>query len=159
MAGHDEHRYRATTIWDGAAAPTRDYESYSRDYRVEVPGRPTIGGSADAAFGGNPGLHNPEDLMVAALSACHMLWYLHLCAVKGVVVTRYEDSAEGVMVAEPGNGRFTAVTLRPIVTITADSDAAKAEALHARAHAECFIANSVNFPIHCEPTIVKADDA
>ena len=97
--------------------------------------------------------------MVAALSACHMLWYLHLCAVKGVVVTGYEDSAEGIMVAEPGNGRFTDVVLRPVVTITADSDAAKAMSLHARAHDECFIANSVNFPVRCEPTVATAGAA
>ncbi|MCP4330277.1 MAG: hypothetical protein GY791_17770, partial [Alphaproteobacteria bacterium] len=99
--------------------------------------------------------HDQRDLvlLVAALSACHMLWYLHLCSVKGVVVTAYEDRAEGTMVEEPGKGRFTEVTLHPKVEITADSDPERAAALHGRAHAECFIANSVNFPVRCEPRI------
>ncbi|MDX1422998.1 MAG: OsmC family protein, partial [Kiloniellales bacterium] len=99
------------------------------------------------------------DMLVAALSSCHMLWYLHLCAVKGVVVTHYEDTAEGIMVEEPRNGRFTHVTLRPAVMITAESDAALAKSLHERAHKECFIANSVNFPVDCKPVIAKAKAA
>ncbi|MDJ0609640.1 MAG: OsmC family protein, partial [Kiloniellales bacterium] len=114
-----------------------------------------IEGSSDPAFLGDPARHNPEDLLVAALSACHMLWYLHLCAVKGVVVTAYRDAAEGTMLEEPRKGRFTEVILRPEVTITAESDAERARQLHERAHAECFIANSVNFPVRCEPEIVS----
>jgi organic hydroperoxide reductase OsmC/OhrA len=153
-----QHHYAATTIWRNAAPDAAfTYETYSRAYRIEIDGKPPIEGSSDATFHGDPGRHNPEDLLVAALSACHMLWYLHLCSVKDVTVLAYEDPAEGVMVEAPRDGRFTEVTLRPRVTITADSDPARAEALHERAHAECFIANSVNFPVHCEPTIVVAE--
>lgn len=156
MAKRKEHRYTVKTVWTGSASgPARDYESYSRAHSIEADGKPPIPSSADPAFMGDPSRTNPEDLFVGALSACHMLWYLHLCTVKGVVVVAYEDAAEGVMVEEPRKGRFTEVTLRPAVTIAADSDAGVAEALHERAHAECFIANSVNFPVRCEPTIVK----
>jgi organic hydroperoxide reductase OsmC/OhrA len=151
-----EHRYNATTVWSGA---TTDYKDYARDHEIRVPGKPAIPASADPAFLGTGERVNPEDMLVAALSSCHMLWYLHLCAVKGVVVTHYEDSAEGVMVEERGNGRFTQVTLRPVVAITAESDAALAKSLHERAHHECFIANSVNFPVKCEPTIARAKAA
>ena len=147
------------TVWSGAAhGPARDYKTYSREHRFEIAGKPPIFGSADSAFWGDASLHNPEDLLVAALSACHMLWYLHLCTAKGVVVTAYEDSAEGIMLEEPRKGRFTEVTLRPLVTITPESDAERARQLHERAHAECFIANSVNFPVRCEPRIVKGED-
>lgn len=148
-----QHHYTAHLNWTGE---TRDYRSYSREHEVTVPGKPPLRASADPAFLGDPSCHNPEDLVVVALSSCHMLWYLHLCAVKGVVVTAYEDSAQGTMVEAPRNGRFIEVVLRPLVTITEDSDAAKAEALHERAHAECYVANSVTFPVRCEPTIRKA---
>lgn len=157
MAQGKEHRYAVTTLWSGAAqGPARDYKTYSREYRSEIAGKPALSGSADPAFMGDPALHNPEDLLVASLAACHMLWYLHLCAVKGVVITAYEDRAEGVMVAEPRNGRFTEVVLHPTVTVTPESDQALAASLHERAHAECFVANSVNFPVRCEPKIVAA---
>ena len=148
-----QHRYAVRTLWSGE---TRSYQSYSREHKIEVPGKPTIRASADPAFRGDPSCHNPEDLLVAALSSCHMLWYLHLCTIRGVVVTAYEDAAEGTMLEEPRYGRFTEVVLRPVVTITDDSDAAKAISLHERAHAECFIANSVNFPVRCAPTVRKA---
>jgi len=151
-----EHRYTATTVWSGATA---DYKTYSRAHEIRVPGKPAIAASSDAALGGNANRINPEDMLVGALSSCHMLWYLHLCAVKGVVVTAYEDRAEGVMVEEPRNGRFTEVTLRPQVTITAECDTALATSLHERAHHECFIANSVNFPVKCEPITAKAKAA
>lgn len=147
------HRYRATTLWSGA---TTGYEDFSRAHDIRTPGKPPIPASSDPAFHGDADRLNPEDMLVAALSSCHMLWYLHLCAVKGVVVTHYEDTAEGVMVEEPRNGRFTEVTLRPVVKITAESDAALAKSLHERAHHECYIANSVNFPVKCAPVIAKA---
>ena len=158
MAQGKEHHYTVKTVWTGAdEGPARDYKTYSRAYRFEIAGKPPLDGSADPAFRGDPARHNPEDLLVASLSACHMLWYLHLCAVKGVVVTAYEDSAQGTMVAEPRNGRFTEVVLHPVVTITPDSDAEAAEALHERAHAECFVSNSVNFPVRWQAKIVKAE--
>jgi organic hydroperoxide reductase OsmC/OhrA len=158
MARGHEHRYTVKTLWTGAErGPARDYAGYSRDHSFEIAGKPPIAGSADPAFRGDPARHNPEDLLVASLSACHMLWYLHLCTVEGVVVTAYEDAAEGTMVAEPESGRFTEVVLRPVVTITPDSDAAVAEVLHARADAACFVSNSVNFPVRWEAKIVKAE--
>ncbi len=155
MADPRQHRYQSRTIWRNAAPEADfDYKTYSRDYLVEIAGKPAIAGSSDPALMGDGSRHNPEDLLVAALSACHMLWYLHLCAVKGVAVVVYDDTAEGVMIEEPHNGRFTEVVLRPRVTISADSDAGRARSLHERAHDECFIANSVNFPVRCEPEIV-----
>ncbi len=149
-----QHRYEVRVSWSGE---TRSYESYSRNHTVQVPGKPAIHASADKAFRGDPGLTTPEDMLLAALSACHMLWYLHLCAVKGVVVTAYEDRAEATMVEAPRAGRFTEVLLRPVVTITRQSDANVAHSLHERAHAECFIANSVNFPVRHAPVIERAD--
>ncbi len=158
MAQGKEHHYTVKTVWTGAdQGPARDYKTYSRAYRVEIAGKPPLEGSADPGFRGDPARHNPEDLLVASLSGCHMLWYLHLCTVKGVTVIAYEDDAQGTMVAEPHNGRFTEVVLHPVVTISPDSDAQVAESLHEPAHAECFVANSVNFPVRCQPQIVKAE--
>lgn len=161
MATPKTHHYTATLVWTGADdGPARDYESYNRASETRAGprggGKPAIETSADPAFKGDGARWNPEDMLVGALANCHMLWYLHLATVKGVVVTAYEDTAEGTMVEEPRNGRFTGVTLHPKVTITADSDPALAEKLHERAHAECFIANSMNFPVACEPKIVVA---
>ena len=147
------HSYRATISWRGE---TRDYKNYSREYSVAVPGKPTYKASADAAFGGDPKLHNPEDLLLISLSTCHMLSYLAVCARIGIVVTAYEDTAEGTMAIKDKRMRFTDVLLRPRVTVEPGADVAKAEAAHARAHDECFIANSVNFPVRHEATVVHA---
>jgi len=149
-----QHRYTAKIVWSGA---TRDYKSYARAHTVEIAGKPPIPYSSDPAFNGDPERHNPEEMLVAALSSCHMLWYLHLCAVKGVVVTSYIDAAEGTMLEEPLGGRFTDVVLKPVITLTPESDEAVAASLHERAHAECFIANSVNFPVRCAPSFVKSE--
>ncbi|MFQ5520678.1 MAG: OsmC family protein, partial [Candidatus Methylomirabilia bacterium] len=101
---------------------------------------------------GDPSRYNPEELLVAALSACHMLWYLHLCTDAKIIVTDYMDHASGTMVlTADGSGHFTAVVLKPSVTIQRGGDVTLAERLHARAHQLCFIANSVNFPVRCEP--------
>ena len=150
------HTYTATVTWTGNRGEgTRRYRGYGREHDIACPGKPVIRGSADPAYLGDPARHNPEDMLVAALSACHMLWYLHLCARAGVVVTAYRDSTEGVMRTHAdGAGEFTKVTLRPRVTITRDSDAAAAERLHERANAMCFIARSVNFPVGHAPEIV-----
>ena len=121
-----EHTYSATVTWTGNRGDgTSGYKAYTRDHDIACPGKPVIRGSADPAYRGDAGRHNPEDMLVAALSACHMLWYLHLCSAAGIVVTAYEDEAEGVMRTHPpeGAGEFTRVTLRPRVTITAESDA------------------------------------
>jgi organic hydroperoxide reductase OsmC/OhrA len=149
------HRYRASVVWTGnLGAGTKSYRAYERSYEVRCLGKPPIIGSADLAFRGNPGMHNPEELLVASVSACHMLWYLHLCAAAGVVVSAYEDAVEGSMTEDAdGAGRFTAMTLRPRVTLARGGDTALAQRLHASAHEKCFIANSVNFPIRVEPAV------
>lgn len=149
-----EHRYSVDVVWTGNRGDgTRTYQGYGRDHEIRVAGRPVIAGSSDAAFRGDAGKHNPEDMLVASLSSCHMLWYLHLAADAGVVVTHYTDHAEGTLIVDAQGGRFSEVVLRPEVTIAA-GDSAKAAALHDDAHHACFIANSVNFPVRCEPRIV-----
>ena len=148
------HEYRAHVLWEGAASgPATSYASYSRLFRAEIPGKPTMLGSADAAFRGDPKLYNPEDLLLVALSSCHMLSYLALAARKRIVVTAYEDEAKGTIIVERGAGRFTEVMLRPVVTIRAGCDEALALALHRDAHQECFIAASMNFPVWHEAEI------
>ncbi|MFP2907260.1 OsmC family protein [Pyxidicoccus sp. 3LFB2] len=153
MSGH-EHRYTVALKWTGnTGSGTSSYRGYERAHELSVEGKPVIPGSSDPAFRGDPKRWNPEELLVASLSACHKLWYLHLCATAGVVVTDYVDAAEGLMAEDAeGSGRFTRVVLRPRVTIAAGSDREKAHALHHEAHAKCFIANSVNFPVTHEPT-------
>ena len=151
------HRYRVDVVWTGnRGSGTDGYRNYSRNHVIRVPGKPDLAGSSDPTFRGDATRHNPEDMLVAALSTCHMLSYLHMATVAGVVVTDYRDNAEGTMVTEGDGGHFTEVVLRPVVTITAASDPAKAEAAHEAAHHACFIANSVNFPVRCESRIVVA---
>lgn len=152
------HHYATSTLWTGnLGSGTSSYRAYSREHEISAPGKATLQASADPAFRGDPALYNPEDLFLASLSSCHMLWYLALCAQAGVTVTDYRDEARGEMEELPvGSGRFTEVTLRPTVTITADSDPDKATELHHQAHDNCYIANSVSVPVRCEPTIVRA---
>jgi len=151
------HHYRVDVEWTGnRGSGTDGYRNYSRDHVIRVAGKPELAGSSDPTFRGDAARHNPEDMLVAALSACHMLSYLHMATVAGVVVTAYTDAAEGSMVTEGDGGRFVEVVLRPTVTISATSDPARAEAAHETAHHACFIANSVNFPVRCEPRIVIA---
>ena len=149
-----EHHYSSHLVWTGAAqGPTKDYASYARDYVVRIPGKPELTGSSDPLFRGDPKRHNPEDWLLAALSACHMLTYLALCARKGLQVLSYEDEAGGTMALEGGGGHFTEVVLRPKVTLAAGSNAQAATALHEDAHKHCFIAASVNFPVRHEPKV------
>ena len=152
------HRYEATLNWTGAAkGPTESYASYSRDYEVTIPGKAVLHGSADPTFRGDSARHNPEDLQVIALSACHMLTYLAVCSRGGVKVLSYEDHADGQMELRDGKIRFTRVTLRPRVVIDRGSDPQRARELHEQAHEECFIASSVNFPVGHEAEIVVAE--
>lgn len=151
-----EHRYQVGLTWENATSGTVDYRSYSRDYRLRVAGKPDLVGSADPTFRGDPARHNPEDLLVGALAACHMLSYLALCARHKVTVTAYRDDASGTMVTDArGAGRFAEVVLRPRVTIAPAGDAALAGSLHERAHRDCFIAASCNFPVRCQPVIER----
>jgi organic hydroperoxide reductase OsmC/OhrA len=133
---------------------TSGYRDYRRSHDISGAGKETINGSSDPLFRGDAKRWNPEELLVASLSACHQLWYLHLCADAGVVVEAYEDEAQGVMEeAEDGGGRFVEVILRPRVRIAWGSDKTRALSLHLQAHAKCFIARSVNFPVRCEPVL------
>lgn len=147
------HAYAVSVEWTGnTGVGTANTRAYARDHDIKIAGKPTLAGSSDPGFRGDPSRHNPEDLLVASLSACHMLWYLGIAAAAGVVVIGYVDHAEGVMVEEPnGSGRFVSVTLRPEVTLAPGGDAGRAQSLHAEAHAKCFIANSVNFPVDHAP--------
>ncbi len=148
------HHYRLAVDWTGNLGQgTAGYRAYGRDHEISAPGQPPIPGSADPAFRGDAARWNPEQLLLASLSACHKLWYLHLCADAGVVVTAYHDDATAVMCeAADGGGQFVEAVLHPMVTLAPDSDVALAESLHEAAHAKCFIARSVNFPIRCEAT-------
>jgi organic hydroperoxide reductase OsmC/OhrA len=149
------HRYETTVVWTGNRGEgTASYRSYGRDHIVTADGRPAIACSSDPVFRGDPERWNPEQLLVASLSQCHLLAYLHQCAVSGVVVMAYEDRAEGEMKeTEDGGGRFTEVTLRPVVTVADPSMSEVALDLHDRAHDLCFIASSVSFPVRHEPEI------
>lgn len=150
------HTYRATIRWTGNLGEgTREYRGYSRDHTIEAPGTPPILATSGNSPRSDPSRHNPDELLVAALSSCHMLWYLHLCSTRGIVVTSYEDRAEGMLVLEAdGGGAFTGATLRPRVVIS-EGDADLAQKLHEEAHRLCYVARSVRFPVTCEPTVVR----
>ena len=156
-----EHAYTVTVTWTGNnGSGTSAYRAYARRHEIKAVGKAAIPASSDLAFRGDASRYNPEELLVASLSSCHMLWYLHLCAVNGVVVVSYEDCAEGVMVEQPGGeGRFTEVVLAPEIVLAPGSDPSRAHALHAEAHAKCFVANSVNFPVRHEPVIRVAAES
>lgn len=148
-----DHAYSVTVTWTGnRGTGTSAYRDYERAHELNVPGKPPIPGSSDTAFRGDKSRWNPEEMLVGSLSTCHMLWYLHLCAVDGIAVHAYQDIAEGVMIEAPdGGGRFKEVVLQPEIELPPGTDLARAAALHEAAHTHCFIANSVNFPVRCEP--------
>ena len=148
---HDHH-YAAHLTWTGAAAGgTTSYRAYSRRHQVSVEGKPVLDLTADPVFRGDPAILNPEDLLLAGLSSCHMLTYLALAARQGLVVVAYEDQATGTMREVGTGGHFTEVVLNLVVTIApgkdAAQDAALAEHLHEQAGRDCFLAASMNFPV------------
>ena len=149
------HHYTTSLTWTGNKGEgTASYKAYDRDHVHSVAGKPDIPGSSDPSFRGNPSRYNPEELLVASLSSCHMLWYLHLCSVNNIVVVDYRDKAEGIMMEKAdGSGYFKEVTLRPVVTITDAARMEKAKELHHEANKYCFIAQSMNFPVHHEPEL------
>ncbi len=153
MVEHNHH-YTVKVTWTGnRGAGTSGYREYDRDHVISAEGKPDIVGSSDPAFRGDPKRWNPEELLLASISACHKLWYLHFCAVSGVVVSDYVDEPEATMVLKKdGAGNFTEAVLKPVITL-AKGDPQTARELHAEAHDKCFIAASVNFPIRVEPTI------
>lgn len=149
-----EHHFACRLNWTGAKnGGTTSYDSYSREYEIALENKPILRGTAAVAFGGDASLYNPEDLLMAALSACHFLSYAALCARKKIVLISYEDDATGKMeMARAGKIRFTEVLLKPRAVI-ASGDLERAKKLHDNAHAECFIASSVNFPVRHEAIV------
>lgn len=151
---NQDHTYSLLTTWSGnQGVGTKDYQSYSRDHTVQVNKKPILYFSSDPMFRGDASKYNPEELFLASLSSCHMLWYLHLCAVNQIVVEAYEDHAEGTLsIDADGGGRFTGVQLNPSVTLQSGSNEELAKSLHEQANTKCFIANSCNFEVthHCE---------
>jgi organic hydroperoxide reductase OsmC/OhrA len=153
------HTYTCDLTWTGnTGTGTSSYTAYARDHVFSGAGKPDLPGSSDPAFRGDAARYNPEELLVAAVASCHMLWYFHLCADAGVTVLAYRDQPTGTMVEDAvKGGYFTKVVLRPLVRIAKGGDVAKARDLHKRAHEKCYIANSVNFPVDCEPQIVVGE--
>jgi organic hydroperoxide reductase OsmC/OhrA len=153
------HTYEIRTTWRGnRGSGTSSYTAYSRDHEIAIAGKAApLPGSSDAAFRGDASRYSPEELLVSALSGCHMLWFLHLCADAGISVTAYEDSAHGVMRENAdGSGAFVDVVLNPEVSLADASRTDEAEQLHHKAHAMCFIARSVNFPVSVRPAWIRS---
>jgi len=153
-----QHHYTTHITWTGnRGTGTSGYRSYGREHVLAIDGKADIACSSDPAFNGDPSRHNPEEFLLASLSSCHMLWYLHLCSDAGVIVTSYIDQAKGLMEESPdGGGRFTEVILCPKIVVSDASMIDKAIALHEPASKKCFIANSCNFSIHHQPEISVA---
>ncbi|HEX3944642.1 MAG TPA: OsmC family protein [Rhizomicrobium sp.] len=154
-----EHAYQVTTRWTGNLGPgTSSYSAYSRSHEISAAGKGmSIPGSSDPAFRGDSARYNPEELLVGALAACHMLWVLHLCANAGIIVTEYRDESVGQMTEHAdGSGEFTRVLLKPRMTIMDATRAAEAAEIHHRAHAVCALARSMNFEVACEPEVQVA---
>ncbi len=153
-----EHNYNITITWTGnKGTGTSNYQAYERSHTIAIDGKPEILGSSDPNFQGDKSKYNPEELLVASLSSCHMLWYLHLCAEAKIVVLNYIDNATGTMVETTnGGGHFTEVTLKPVVTLSENSMLKEALRLHQKANELCFIANSVKFPVHHQPQFETA---
>ncbi|WP_084525192.1 OsmC family protein [Nocardia vaccinii] len=154
------HHYEVDVIWTGnTGTGTSGYREYERSHDITAPGKPVIPGTADPAFRGVPERWNPEELLVVSLSQCHMLWFLALCAQERIVVTDYTDHPSGTMVeTADGGGHFSEVVLRPRVRIADAEHADRTRTLHERAHELCYIANSVNFEVRCEPIVSAAGE-
>lgn len=146
------HHYTLQLEWTGNKGKgTSGYAAYKRDHVIRIDGKPELPGSSDPAFRGDSTRYNPEELLLASVASCHMLWYLHLCAEAGVIVVNYEDNPAGEMTETTnGGGRFTGIILRPDIVVAEDAMIDKANALHKRANELCFIANSLNFPVRHE---------
>lgn len=153
------HDFTALIEWTGNRGQgTRTYRSYDRTWNIAQPGKAVIACSNDPMLGGDATKMNPEDLLIASLAACHMLWYLHLASDAGISVVSYRDEALGSGESErDGTGRFLSATLRPTITVEKGADLQLAAALHHEVHKYCFIARSVNFPVSYQPSIEEAD--
>ncbi|WP_414858529.1 OsmC family protein [Nocardioides sp. Root190] len=149
-----DHHYALDLVWEGnRGTGTSGYRDYGRDVVLRAAGKPDLAGSADPTFRGDAGRWNPEEMLLAALAQCHLLSYLHSAVTHGIVVVDYDDSPVGTMSQVGQGGHFTSVTLRPRVVITDAAQADLAREIHVEASANCFIAASVNFPVHHEPVI------
>ncbi len=148
-----QHFYNLCIEWTGnVGTGTAGYKSYERSHTLKIDEKPDIMLSADPAFRGDNTRYNPEELLLASLASCHMLWFLHLCSDKGIIVTAYTDHPTGIMEeTQTGSGRFVEVTLRPHVTVQNQQDQQQLSELHKKSRELCFIANSVNFPVKHEP--------
>lgn len=148
------HHYKTTITWTGNTGQgTQSYQSYERDHIIQAQGKPEIPGTSEVSYRGNMVRYNPEELLLASLSSCHMLWYLHLCSVNNVVITAYVDYAEGTMQnTSNGGGHFTQAILKPQITIAGQADTTLLDNLHQQANKLCFIASSCNFPVLHEAT-------
>jgi organic hydroperoxide reductase OsmC/OhrA len=150
--------YSLTITWTGnLGTGTSGYREYSRNHEINAAGKPMMPGSSDPHYRGDGSRYNPEELLVASLASCHMLWVLHLCADAGITVVEYTDEASGTMrESADGSGEFTRVLLRPCMTITDAAQLELAKSLHAKAHEMCFIARSVRFPVVHQPVVTTA---
>lgn len=147
-----QHNYKTNIQWTGNRGEgTVGYRAYDRSHRISAASKPVIEASSDPAFLGDAAKYNPEELLLASLSSCHMLWYLHLCSDNGIVVVDYKDEATGIMLETVTGGHFTEVVLHPVVSITDKTKIERANQLHHDANKHCFIANSCNFPVKHEP--------
>ena len=155
---HLDHGFTARLVWEGNTGQgTADYAGYGRGFRIEVAGKPEFGGSAAPMFRGEADRHNPEDLFLASLAACHMLFYLALCARHGLRVLAYQDDVRGLLRLRPeGGGRFETIDLCPCVELAPGGDEALALQLHEVAHEQCFIANSCSVAVRHTATINTA---
>lgn len=155
-----QHKYHLKITWTGNTGDgTKDYRSYNRNHIVSVENKPDLLCSSDPSFRGDNTKYNPEELLVASISGCHMLSFLHLCAIEGIVVVEYIDVATGTMQQTPdGGGHFTEVTLHPNVIVRSESMIDKANQLHQQANKLCFIANSCNFPVYHKSTCIVRRD-
>lgn len=153
----EQHSYTASIRWTGNhGTGNADYKGYGRDHLISINGKPAVEGSSDPAFRGDAACWNPEDMLVSSISTCHMLWFLHVASVAGVIVETYEDTVSATMVMNPdGSGQFSEATLHPHVTISA-GDPGLVDDLHHKAHEMCFIARSLNFEIRCVATVAEA---
>jgi organic hydroperoxide reductase OsmC/OhrA len=156
-----KHHYKVNITWTGNQGKgTASYTAYGRDHTITAVSKPVIPGSSDPAFRGDVTRYNPEELLVASLSSCHMLWFLHLCSAAGVIVLEYLDDATGTMEeTADGGGHFTEVTLFPVITVAREEMITQADVLHEKANELCFIARSCNFPVHHKPIYRVAENA
>ena len=156
----NQHHYEVNVLWTGnKGTGTSSYRDYGRDHSVSAVGLPVLLGSAERTFHGDRERWNPEQLLVTALAQCHLLSYLHVAVLHGVVITRYEDTATAIMVMNrDGSGQFESVALHPKIQVGDPATAELALSLHAEASAKCFIARSVNFPVRHEPGLLSVTE-